>query len=375
MRVLHVYSGNLFGGIEAMLLAIARQPAASADLESEFALCFDGRLSRELTAAGARVHRLSEVRVSRPQTIHRARRALAVLVASGRFDRVICHASWSHAIFGGLVRRAGSPLVVWAHDVLDGKHWTERWARRTPPDLAICNSAFTAASVEAIHSGVPLVVVHPPVDAAPIRVSSLERDGVRAELDTPANAIVVVQASRMESWKGHAVLLDALALMRDRHDWMSWQIGGAQRPREAAYLESLRDRARELRIADRVRFLGQRDDVPRLLAAADVHCQPNTSPEPFGVAFVEALAAGLPVVISALGGAIEIVDDSCGVLLSRSDPSALSAALQHLLDDASRRARLGARARVRARELSDPATQLQRLHVALANMPLVPVRA
>jgi glycosyltransferase involved in cell wall biosynthesis len=51
---------------------------------------------------------------------------------------------------------------------------------------------------------------------------------------------------------------------------------------------------RDLRIADRVRFAGQRDDVPRLLAAADLHCQPNSSPEPFGVAFVEALAAGLP---------------------------------------------------------------------------------
>src|SRR6185295_14283079 len=107
MRVLHVYSGNLFGGIEAMLLAIARQPAA--DLESEFALCFEGRLSRELTAAGARVHQLAEVRVSRPQTVRRARRALAALLSSGRFDRVICHASWSHAIFGGLVRRTGTP--------------------------------------------------------------------------------------------------------------------------------------------------------------------------------------------------------------------------------------------------------------------------
>jgi len=375
MRVLHVYSGNLFGGIEAMLLAIARQPAACADLESEFALCFEGRLSRELTAAGGRVHQLAEVRVSRPQTVHRARRALAALVASGRFDRVICHASWSHAIFGGLVRRAGVPLVVWAHDVLDGKHWTERWARRTPPDLAVCNSAFTATSVDAIHSGVPLVVVHPPVDAVPIRLSSPERDAVRAELDTPANAVVVVQASRMESWKGHPVLFDALARMRGRDDWVCWQIGGAQRPREAVYLESLRHRARDLGIADRVRFAGQRADVPRLLAAADVLCQPNTSPEPFGVAFVEALAAGLPVVTSDFGGALEIVDASCGVLVSPSNPSALATALQQLLGDASLRARLAARAPIRARELSDPAAQLHRLHAALANMRAIPVQA
>jgi glycosyltransferase involved in cell wall biosynthesis len=375
MRVLHVYSGNLFGGIEAMLLAIARQLHDGVGLESEYALCFDGRLSRELIAAGARVHSLAEVRVSRPQTVRRARRALRALLASGRFDRVICHASWSHAIFGGLVRRTGFPLVVWAHDVLEGKHWTERWARRTPPDLAVCNSAFTAASVDAIHSGVPLVVVHPPVDTVATRLSAVERATVRAELDTAADASVVVQASRMESWKGHTVLLEALARLRHRDRWVCWLIGGAQRPHELSYLEALRARARDLQIADRVRFGGQRDDVPRLLAAADVHCQPNSSPEPFGVAFVEALAAGLPVVTSAIGGALEIVDASCGVLVPPSNPSALATALQQLLADAPLRARLAAGGPARARALSDPAAQLARLHAALAGMPAVPVRA
>jgi glycosyltransferase involved in cell wall biosynthesis len=407
MRVLHVYSGNLFGGIEAMLLAMARQPAAAAaGLESEFALCFDARLSAELEAAGARVHRLGEVRVSRPATVHRARRALKALIASKPFDRVICHASWSHAIFGGPIRRTGVPLVVWAHDVLDGTHWTERWARRTPPDLAICNSRFTAASVvstwgSAPHpgpvvrgrplaprrslagvpcapgsdSGVPLVVVHPPAEISQPELSAADRDAVRAELATPTDAIVIVQVSRMEAWKGHALLIDALARLRQRQDWICWQIGGAQRPREAAYLDSLRDRARELQILDRVRFAGQRHDVARLLRAADLHCQPNTRPEPFGVAFVEALAAGLPVVTTAIGGALEIVDHSCGMVVPPSDAAALSEALDRLSSDASLRARLGARARVRAHELSDPATQLHRLREALVNMPMASVRA
>jgi len=375
MRVLHVYSGNLFGGIEAMLLAIARHSAAGAPVESEFALCFDGRLSQELIAAGAHVHRLGEVRVSRPATVHRARRALSALISSRSFDRVICHAAWSHAIFGGPVKRAAAPLVVWAHDVLEGTHWTERWARRTPPDLAICNSRFTAASVEAIHSGVPLAVVYPPAEIAPPRMSAPDREQVRAELDTPSDAVVVVQASRMEAWKGHRLLIDALARLGGRRGWVCWQIGGAQRRREAAYLDALRDCAGELGIADRIRFAGQRTDVARLLAAADVYCQPNTRPEPFGVAFVEALGAGLPIVTTAIGGALEIVDGSCGVLVAPSDVGALSESLDRLMNDALLRARLGARARARARELSDPVTQLERLHEALANMPIAPVRA
>ena len=68
-------------------------------------------------------------------------------------------------------------------------------------------------------------------------------------------------------------------------------------------------------LAERVRFLGERADVPDLLGAADIHCQPNSSPEPFGLAFVEALHAALPVVTSDAGGAREIVTPACGVLV------------------------------------------------------------
>ena len=64
-----------------------------------------------------------------------------------------------------------------------------------------------------------------------------------------------------------------------------------------------------------MRWLGQRRDVPELLAAADIYCQPNVGAEPFGIVFVEALYTGLPVVTTALGGALEIIDASCGVLV------------------------------------------------------------
>ena len=73
MRVLHVYSGNLFGGVEAILVTLARHQADCPSLAHEFALCFEGRLGRELDALGAAVHRLPEVRASRPQTVRRAR--------------------------------------------------------------------------------------------------------------------------------------------------------------------------------------------------------------------------------------------------------------------------------------------------------------
>jgi len=88
-----------------------------------------------------------------------------------------------------------------------------------------------------------------------------------------------------------------------------------------------------LGLADRVMFLGHRSDVSRVLAAADIHCQPNLLPEPFGIAFVEALYAGLPLVTTALGAATEIVSPMCGILVPPNDVAALAEALHQMIDD------------------------------------------
>lgn len=367
MRVLHVYSGNLFGGVESILLTLARHRADCPSLAHEFALCFDGRLGHELDAIGATVHRLPGVRASRPQTVRRARLALTRLLASNRFDRAICHAAWSQAIFGAAIRRAGVPLAFWAHDAMTGRPWTERWARRVPPDHVICNSAFTARSIETVYPGVARDVVYAPVDM-PARLAAAERRRVRADLDTPDSAVVVIQASRSEAWKGHASVVEALGRLRHVPDWIWWQVGGAQRPAEQAFLDALGASARRLRIASRVRFVGERSDVPRLLAAADVHCQANLKPEPFGIALVEALAAGLPVVTTALGGAVEIVDGTCGVLVPPGDVGALASALDGLIVDAPLRARLAAGAPARAARLCEPAARVCQLAGVLAGM-------
>src|SRR3984893_1518647 len=182
MRVLHVYSGNLFGGIEAILIALARGRSLCPGVEHEFAVCFQGKLARELTRVGARLHHLGPVRMSRPATVRSARAALAALLrstpatrssrstrsasstGSTAFDRVICHAPWAQGLFGGVARRAGAPLVFWAHDVMKGRHWTERLARRVAPDLAICNSRFTASTPCRLYANVPSAVLYAPVE-------------------------------------------------------------------------------------------------------------------------------------------------------------------------------------------------------------------
>ena len=365
MQTLHVYSGNLFGGIEAMLAAIGRRAGGGSRREHQFALCFEGRLASELEAAGAGVHLLGQVSARRPQSVAAARRALNAVLLTQSFDRVICHAPWTQGLFGPVVRRVGCPLVFWAHDVMTGRHWTERLARRVVPDLVICNSRFTRNTVDRLYPEVPSVVVFAPVEPPPA-VDIDTRRRIRASLETPEGEVVVVQASRSEKWKGHELLIDALAECRSTRGWTWWQVGGAQRPAERAFLAGLRERASRLGIADRIRWVGERSDVPYVLAASDIYCQPNVAPEPFGIAFVEALAAGLPVLTTRQGAAEEIVDDTCGVLVPVDDVHRLAAALRDLFSDSDRRHRLSSAGPARARELCNPSTQLERLSEALA---------
>ena len=381
MRVLHVSAGNLYGGLETLLVTLARYRALSPELGCEFAMCFAGQAEDELRAAGATVHRLGAVRIRRPLSVLRARRALRGLIGQRGFDAVICHSPWTQAIFGPVIRAARVTSIFWLHDVATGRHWLERWAARVVPDGAICTSRFTAASLPLIYPQqssrvprVPCEVVYCPVAPAP-DVSQADRAAVRAELSATPEAAVVIQVGRMEEWKGHRLHLNALARLAGvpgvsdgGSRWTCWIVGGAQRAHEARYLEALRAEAAALGIGSRVNFLGQRGDVARLLAAADIHCQPNTGPEPFGITFIEALYAGLPVVTTAIGGALEIVDGSCGILTEPNDPAALAEALGRLIEDRELRARLGAAGPARATALCEPRAQLQALARALTSL-------
>jgi glycosyltransferase involved in cell wall biosynthesis len=366
LRVLHLNAGNLYGGIETTLVTLAREQPRTPNVEWEFAVFFEGRFADELRGSSAGVHDLGAVRLSRPWSVFAARRRLRSLLASGRWDAVVANGSWLHVIAAPVVRRCRVPLVFWAHGLENGAGWINRFAKRTAPDLVVANSALTQASVLAhLFPGSKSDVVYCPVPRSSAVVGSEERNRIRASFGTPADAVVGIVACRLESLKGHDLLLDALGKVRSTSNWRWWIIGGPQRPNEQAYLDRLQERSATLGLAERVRFLGQRSDVSRLLACADVHCQPNVGPDSFGIAFVEALYAGLPVVTTALGGPLEILDDSCGFLTPPGDADRLAEALTRLLDDPELRRRLGAGGPGRAADLCDPGRQIERLQQAI----------
>ena len=156
--------------------------------------------------------------------------------------------------------------------------------------------------------------------------------------ERPVTTVISVANLRRE--KAHECLLAAAATLAPRHPQLRYVIvGGGPRAEE---LQAL---AHTLGVADRVRFLGHREDVTELLAAADVFVLPSRS-EAFPNGALEAMAAGLPVVACRVGGLIDLVEHGrTGLLVPPDDPAALAAALASLVQSPATARAFGAAAR------------------------------
>ena len=361
MKVLHVYAGNLFGGIETLLVTLARERHLCPGMEPQFAICFEGRLSVDLVETGAKVHQLGTVRLRYPWQVIRARTQLERVIRQESIDAVICHACWPQVIFGGVVKQLGKPLLFWCHDTPKGTSLLEKLAKFVLPDLVIANSKYTQQHLNLLYPNSNSHIIYYPISAIEIDRPELVRQQVRQQLGTAADTVTIIQVSRLERWKGHTLTIAALGVMKDLPNWECWMVGGMQRESEREYWEELQQQVRELGLEERIRFLGQRQDVSDLLVAADIFCQPNLGGEPFGIVFIEALYAGLPVVTVNIGGGGEIVNPDCGYAAAPGNLGEIAAALQELVQSPIKRQEFRSSACQQAIELCDPQQQLAKL--------------
>ena len=182
-------------------------------------------------------------------------------------------------------------------------------------------------------------VVHNGVDLERLRRHRPRRE-VRGELGLGEAAQAVGLVGRLDHWgKGHKELFAALASLKERYPVEALIIGGGRRE------EEMRQWAAASGLAGRVHFLGQREDIPDLLAALDIFVLPSQR-EGVSLALLEAMAAGLPVIVSRVGGLPEVVTDGeNGLLIPPQDPKALAAALARLLAEPDFARNLGEKAR------------------------------
>jgi glycosyltransferase involved in cell wall biosynthesis len=144
------------------------------------------------------------------------------------------------------------------------------------------------------------------------------------------------------------VLIEALSDLPDVHVLL---VGGALFEDKIPYKDVLRRQAETEGVADRVHFLGFRDDVPQLMHLVDVVVHTSTAAEPFGRVIVEGMLAGRPVIGTRAGGPPEIIGDSeTGLLVPPGDPDALATAIQKILSNPQWARSMGQAAQAYARD-------------------------
>jgi len=281
---------------------------------------------------------------------------LAARIAREAREHTLIYANSQKAFVIGALASAMArrPLIWHLHDILTSEHFG-RAQRTTATGLAnlrarrvIANSQATAAAFVAAGGARGAVeVIYNGID--PAAFDAIEPATARAalcrELNCGADALLVGSFSRLAAWKGQDILLQAVAQVPEAHAVL---VGGALFGEEV-FARELKDRATALGIAGRVHFIGFRHDVATLMRGVDAVAHCSREPEPFGRVIVEGMLAQKPVVATAAGGALEILEhERTGLLVSPGDAASLAVALARVTRDRAGAQAMAQRARAEA---------------------------
>lgn len=360
IKVIHFGAGNLFGGVEVMLITMAKYQQQCPRLDQSFAFFFDGKVANRIQKHGCRVKLFPETKIKNIFNVLRTQKAIRDHLISERPDLVVVHGQWVHFIVAGVAKNLGIKLAHWSHDPPTNRNLVDWYIKYKKPDFFICNSEYTRTKCQAFLRDVEKFIVHCPVED--LYADEKEDDilAFRENWDTALKDVVFLHVARWEPHKGHIFLLEGAArLLKKRSDWKIWFVGEPQREHELSYRRQVSERTEKLGLQDQVRFLGWQEDLSKVLCSSDVYCQPNTAPEPFGISIIEAMYCGLPVIATPLGGPKETVDQSCGKHAEPGNSFSLESAMLDFFEE-SKRESLGAGAKKRAASLSSPKSQLEK---------------
>ena len=352
------------GGAEQLLRLLLRESAKAAHPPLGLLVAFlaEGPMADEAVALGFPTRVIRAGRLREVSGYARTVRFLRGWIKETRPDAVLSWMAKGHLYVSPAAGGMGIPRLWYQHGIpSDG--WLDRAVAALPSEGVMVCSRNAETAQQRLAPRRATRVVYPAVEASQRPIS---REVARHELGLTAEWSVVLLVSRLERWKGVHVAISAAAEVLARYPKTLFVHAGGRHSLDPACADGLHDLASSL--GDHWRFLGH--VPPEALAtwyrAADVFVHSNAGPEPFGMAVVEAMAAGLPVVVSALGGPAEIVTDGVdGILVPPGDASALARAVSDLLGDPAARARLGSAALMRAAAFSAD-TYPDRLRDALA---------
>ena len=367
-RVLFVDHETRLSGGQRDLVDLARA-LATHPTELHAAVPGEGPLGDSLSAQGVQVHHVEMAEglrkvsrwdlASRPWKVvgHageviRSARALSALSRRLQPDIVHTNSMKAHLLAIPAARAAKAPLVWHVRDILQAG-----WLRRVMVLAASLATARVISLSEVAAEpfrwgavGRRVRVVHNGVRPEPHDAADVEH--WRSALGAPDDETLVVLVGQIARWKGQDVFIEAAA--RVAAAWTRARfaiVGECLFPEnEGAFDASIRRRARELGLDDRIVFAGAAERIEPVMAAADIVVHASRLPEPFGRVIIEAMAQSTPVISTSIGSGPELVPSSVGRLVPPADPGALADALDELLADADVRADLGRAAAERAKE-------------------------
>ncbi len=196
------------------------------------------------------------------------------------------------------------------------------------------------------------ITIHDGIDIGAVERARRRDPGeVRKEL-MPSSGIgfLVGVVGNLKEWKGQHIAVEAMKIIRERHSDVGCVLVGGVSGLESdrKYHERLQRMVREYGLEDRVVFTGYREDVPDIVSALDVLVHPSTLPEPFGRAILEAMIFSKPVIATAHGGPLDIIEDGVsGLLVLPGDPTAVADKIELLKLHPERAAKLGRNAGTR----------------------------
>jgi len=326
-------------------------------------VCADGPMLETVRQEGFRVVPVPMARSLSPAAQFRAFRALLALFRAERPDLVHGHMPISGFLARLAARAAGVPIVAYTcHGFLFNQpgSWLRRatafvmeWIGGRLTDIYLTVSTEEAADARRLRIARGATAAGNGRDPALFRPDPAARSRLRAALGVPEDRVVVCVVSRLVRHKGHTELL---AAMRDVYAEL-WVVG-ERLPSDHG--EDLEPAFTAAGLGARLRRLGYRDDVPAILAAADIFALPSHF-EGLPMSVIEAMLAGLPVVATAIRGPREqVMDGETGLLVPPRQVAPLAAALRRLAGDAALRRRMGQAGRTRALALYDEAQVVER---------------
>jgi L-malate glycosyltransferase len=344
MRVVQIIDGlHAFGGAERLQLLFAETVVDSnVQLTVVTLRQSDPAVVKQLESLGVRVLSFPARRFWSPRRAYQLLRFLR----SEPFDVVHTHLVRATVLGVLLGRAAAISTVATLHNTRRNRRLRETLLLAENLVLRYAAHRVIAVGWETarVHrerlGGRSIDVIPNGVDA-PFSLKPTERAQLRRELGVGPDELLVIAVGRLHPQKAFSDLLDAVDTVRAKGHPVQLRIAGVG-PLESALQEQIASRD----LGGHVRLLGLRRDVPQLLAASDVYAS-SAAWEGLPIAMLEAMAAGLPTVATAVGDVGRIVDDESGILVPPRSPDQLARALATILSDPDLRRAQGEVARRR----------------------------